>query len=183
MLDIEYKIILAKKKKLYEFEIAFLEDNFYHLVGLQYLTDLSFLKTSRTKVFHKILNEEITQEDIEKSVFYKNIEDRLDGFFSIEKILDSNDTVFRFCQEKAWFSKIPAKYLLQTNWEDNTNYIFLDELDSNTMFCRSFFFNNENNYSQNQTRMFLLYKEKYIKTTNDKIVLFDKLSRNEPALV
>ncbi len=175
LLDCEYEIVLGKKKKLYSFVLEFRKQDFFHLAGLQYLKDIPQLKKSREVIFDEIINGILTEETIKKSCFFSKIEERIEGLSEIEKILDSNETVFRFYKTKSSFSNIDAEYFLETKLNDKTNYIFIDRNLLDKMFCRSFFFNDTNEYRINQIRMFLLKKEKKNKRDNSSLILIDKL--------
>lgn len=175
LFDCEYRIVLGKKKTLYSFVLEFRKQDFYHLAGLQYLKDIPQLKKNREVIFDEIINELLTEKILEKSCFFSKIEERIEGLSEIEKILDSNETVFRFFKTKSNFSRIDAEYFLETKLNNKTNYIFIDRNEIDKMFCRSFFFNETNEYKTNQIRMFLLKKEKITKSNNGSIILVDKL--------
>lgn len=161
LLDVQYKIILGKKGRLTSLLIGFEKADFFHLIGLQYLHDMPQLKKSREKIFDKIIAGELAQQHISNSVFYEDIAQRIKDFTSFESIMDSNELVFMYAHRKSSFSKINAKYLLKTVYRRRTNYIFVDEAaNRERMFCKSFFFNDSNDYTQNQISMTLLYKEK-----------------------
>ena len=70
LLDVEYEIILAKKGNQVRLIISFEKIHFYHLAGLQYLTDIHELDNQREIVFDWILSESIKNERIESSQFY-----------------------------------------------------------------------------------------------------------------
>lgn len=176
LLNVKYKIILGKKGKLTEFEIMFEKIHFHHLIGLQYLTDLPQMKRKRDVIFDEIINGQITVETIQKSSFYTEIEQRLNDFLLFEKLLDSNDIIFKFHPNKSGFSGINADYLMKTIYDFRTNYIFLKNYDnSDSKYCNSFFFNNSNDYTRNQITMTVLYKEKIDLTTGKSIVQLDRL--------
>ncbi|MGL5085882.1 MAG: PBECR4 domain-containing protein, partial [Clostridium sp.] len=63
----QYKIVIAKKGKETSLILTFDKKDFYHLVGLQKLKDLAYLKKDRGIIFDKILSNEITYEKISKS--------------------------------------------------------------------------------------------------------------------
>lgn len=178
LLDVKYKIILGKRCRLTEFYIDFEKEDFFHLIGLQYLRDIPQLKKNRGTIFDKIIAGEITETFVSKSSFYKDIEQRVIDFSLFEELLDSNELVFKYSFNRSTFSDIRAEYLMKTTYEERTNYIFIDKSDARTdKFCRSFFFNEENDYTQNHITMSLLYKEK-IFADGKSIVQLDKLNKN-----
>lgn len=178
LLDVKYKIILGKRGKLTEFYIGFEKEDFFHLIGLQYLRDIPQLKKNRGIIFDKIISGEITEAFISKSPFYKDIQQRIIDFVLFEELLDSNELIFKYACNRATFSDIPAEYLLKTIYNYRTNYIFIDKSNDRThKFCRSFFFNENNNYTQNQITTTLLYKEKIFANGNS-IVQLDKIKKD-----
>lgn len=177
LLDVKYRIQLAKKGKLNDFELHFSKTEFYHLIGLQKLTDIPSLRADRDTVFDKIIDGKIKYDDIKKSSYFGYIRDRVHGFIYIQEILDSTYTTFRYSQKKNIFSKIDAEYLLDCSIDNKTFYLFIDELqDQNIKYCRSFFPKVDKDYTQNQTKLTLLYKEKInVKQKNKSAILFGKL--------
>lgn len=174
LFDFEYHITLKKKDKLYYLILEFRKQDFFHLAGLHYLKDLPQLKKNRDLIFDEIINNKITEETVRKSCFYKHIEERIIGLIGLEEILDSNKTVFRYCKNRSSFSDIIAEYFLETVFLSKTNYIFIDKNEENKLYCKSFFFNENNNYRINQIYMDLILKEKTNKKTNEKFLLFEK---------
>lgn len=183
LLFTKYKIILGRKNKLSEILLCFDKKEFFHMIGLQKLIDLPYLKKDRGKIFDMIISGKITYSDIAKSsFFYKNenigtfgIESRIEPLSHLEEILDANNIIFKY-NKKNTFSEIDAEYLFETLWEQQIIYIFIDKNNSNDKFCRSFFPKDKIDYTKNQTNMKMLYKEKII---NDSIeIQYDKLNKN-----
>ena len=66
LLDIEYQLVLGRKNKTLALSIYFDENQFFHLAGLQYLTDrATLLYGDRSYLFQKILSGSITREQME----------------------------------------------------------------------------------------------------------------------
>lgn len=179
LIKFEYDIVLGKKKKLICFTIRFREIDFFHLIGLQYLKDLPQLKKDREIIFNQILSGEISETTIAKSSFYPTIEERITDFLFFENILDSENTVFKYCYSKSHFSNIRAEFLLQTSYDKRTNYIFIDFIDTDFKYCKSFFFNDTSDYTYNQIRTALLRKVKRNTQTNESIIIIDKLKTDD----
>ncbi|MGN0469227.1 MAG: PBECR4 domain-containing protein [Acutalibacteraceae bacterium] len=70
-----------------------------------------------------------------------------------------------------------ANYLIKTITDSRTSYIFTNKRteENHEQFCRSFFFNDESDYTKNQITMTLLYKEKMNKITKTSIVQYNRL--------
>lgn len=179
LLDIEYKIVLGRKGKETCFTIDFLEEEFFHLVGLQYLKDLTYLKKSREYIFDRIMNDDITYDMISKSYFFTkpindkiltSVSDRIDAFCNIVSILDSKNIYFKYSQNRNAASKIQAEFLLKTEYDNQITYIFLQQrVDSKARLCKSFFPKDKLDYSKGQAQMTLLYKEKLNKASGEYI--------------
>ena len=96
LLDVEYHLILGRKGVPVSLDILFDKKDFYHLVGLQYLTDRPELRRDRGRIFDEIKGRKITREQIESSDLYGKIADRVDMFPFLEELFDSNETIFKY---------------------------------------------------------------------------------------
>ena len=177
LLDIQYHIILGRKGKLTELNILFEPKEFHHLIGLHKLRDLRLARENREKIFYEILAGKITMEDLKKSRYYSEIQKRLEPFYKIENIFDSNKVIFRYNSKLQTFSLIEAEYLLSTPYENTDIYIFLDrQVDSDFFFCRSFFQKELKDYTKGQAVYTLLKKEKITISTGDREMQYDRIS-------
>ena len=177
LLNIEYQIILGCNNKSIQFSVSFEEKQFFHLAGFQYLADrATTLFGDRKKLFYMILNEEIKAERLESSLFYPQIKERVEYLAFLEPILDSNKTIFKYNPKIEAFSAIQSEFLLKNVIESRNVFTFLSENKlSGKYFCRSFFPQTDKDYSVGQTNWTLLYKKKIQKSTEQEIVLYDKL--------
>lgn len=182
LLNIQYNIIVGKKKKLSYITISFKKAEFHHLIGLQYLKDLPYLKEDRTKIFNQIVDDQISYEDLKKSPQFPEVEGRIYLFKHLEEFLDSDNLVFKYHSNANNYSLIQATYLLKNQYAGNDIYIFIDENPAPCMFyCRSFFQKGTRDYTANMPIMAVLYKEKYNIETNRSIIYMDKLSSQYPS--
>ena len=108
LLNTEYEIVLGRKGVAVTLRIAFDKKDCFHLMGLQYLIDRPELNRDRGKVFDEIVAGSITTEQVESSDFYKKIEGRVNFLPLLEKLLDSNDTVFKYNKKSNMYSMIDA---------------------------------------------------------------------------
>ena len=129
LLPVKYHIIIGRKGKSVDLTVSFEAVEFHHLVGLHKLHDLRLSRASREKVFSQILSGQITLEDIKKSRYFCNIQNRLEPFQKLEMLFDKNDLVFRYNRKLQALSLIEAEYLLSTPHEYTDVYIFLDKKD------------------------------------------------------
>lgn len=107
LLDVQYHIVLGRKNRLTELTLRFDPTEFHHLVGLHKLRDLRLARGNREKIFYQILSKTICMEDIKKSRYFLEIQDRIDPFDKIEHFLDSNKLIFRHTEE-GYFSAVPS---------------------------------------------------------------------------
>ena len=177
LLDVQYHIVLGRKGKLVNLNILFEPKEFHHLVGLHKLHDLRLARGNREKIFYEILAGKISMEDLKKSRYYSEIQKRLEPFYRIENIFDSNKVVFQYNSKLQTFSLIEAEYLLSTPYENTDIYIFLDrQAGTDFFFCRSFFQKELKDYTKGQAVYTLLKKEKITISTGDREIQYDRIS-------
>ena len=176
LLNTEYKIIIGRKGIATELNVFFQKDHCYHLMGLQYLKDIPQFNGKRETIFDRILEGKITQEQAEKSQFYKEISDRIKYFPYLEALFDSNDTIFKYNERVNNFSIIEADYLMKNTIADRKIFVFLANDQDNRYYCKSFFPYGGRDYSQNQPRWTLLYKEKLNKAEGTSKILYNRYS-------
>ena len=177
LLDTAYHFVLGRKGVSVTLDISFDKKDCFHLMGLQYLTDRAELRRDRGKVFDEIRERKITAEQVETSEFYEKIKDRVDMLPMLEELFDSNDTIFKYNRNSKVFSMIQAEYLMKNMIADKAVFIFLSRKEENKYFCRSFFPQNQRDYSKNQASWTLLYKKKIRISTGESFVLYDRLKR------
>lgn len=179
LLDVEYRIIVGRKGKKTEFLIEFKKENFFHLVGLQKLNDIVYPTENKERIFDLIIEDQITEDFISRSNKFQTINsERIIPFNNIEKIMDSNNLVFKFNRSHNNWTNMKCKFILENlENENNPIYVFIDgEYELNEkMFCRSFFIKTNRDYTAGNTKTTLLYKEKINKETGKSIIQFDKL--------
>lgn len=172
--QIEYEITLAKKNKVVSLHIIFQKNKFYHLAGLQYLTDIHELDDDRESVFNNIINLNITNKKIESSQYYSRIQERVDYLANLEQIFDSNDTIFKYDpNNNSITTSIKGEYLMQNNIQNRDVFVFLDKEKDGSYYCRSFFPKEFTDYSKGQSKWTVLSKKKIWKDKNIEIQLYD----------
>lgn len=146
LLNTEYAITAKKKNKIVDITLYFKKEHFFHLIGLNKLTDIQALRNNKTKIFDKILSGEITYETIKKSVHFNDMSERLEHFPSLENILDDYELMIKFNSNKTK-SKIKAKYIIYFIKNDVVIHYFVDEsVEENKYFGRTFFPRNDKAY-------------------------------------
>ena len=178
LLDYEYNIILGRNNTKTEITINFEKSDFSHLIGLHKLKDVLNGNLATEKLFDKCLTGKISFDRISKSSFFSKLGNRFEYFINIEKMLDSNKTVFK-CNTRnmAKFSKIIADFELKNIYDDLVFYLFIERRNSSEkLYCKSFIQESNIDYTYGQTKMTLLYKEKINKKTNERVIQYDRLS-------
>ena len=162
LLNIQYHFVLGRKGNLKEFYLSFEKSDFHHLAGLHKLKDINALQIcKRSDVFDAILSNKITIQDIQKSVFYKQMFFRLEPLSNIEMLLDDNQLIFRYNEKIRQYSVIKADYLLENQFLNQSVYLFLGaKTTENNQMCRTLFPKDLIDYAQGQPQYTLLKKEK-----------------------
>ena len=122
-----YKIILGRKQKSYQIMLHFPEESFFHLAGLQHLTDITFPSKNKERIFKEILNGKITNAMLKKSVFYDKwfIEERLTSLYHLKDMLDVQSTTYLIHQQSyIQYTKIKADYLFEQKIDEQIFYLF-----------------------------------------------------------
>ena len=174
----EYEIVLGRKNVAVKLIITFDKKDCFHLMGLQYLTDRPELRRDRGKIFDEIQNGIIKRENIESSDFHHKIQDRVHFLPLLEKMLDSNDTVFKYNKKANVYSMIKADYLMKNHMEGKNLFLFLSNARDDSYFCRSFFPEEKMNYTKNQASWTLLYKKKRNLIDGSEYILYDRLKKD-----
>ena len=170
LLDTEYHLVLGRKGTAVELTIRFGKKDCFHLMGLQYLTDMPNLSRDREK--------KIKQRQVEASDHYHKIAERVDLFPYLEDLFDSNDTIFKYNEKINAFSMIQADYLMKNRIQNKNVFLFLaKDKKAEYYFCRSFFPEEKRDYTKNQASWTLLFKKKIRLSTGEETILFDRLSK------
>lgn len=175
LINYQYNIVIGRKGKTYNIKLKFNPMEYPHLIGLHKLRDTSLTRKDRAIIFNQIISEKITYKSIENSAYINHIKNRIEAFINIEKILDSNDLIFKYSKKLNPMSQIEANFLLCSNSDDKEVYLFIRESNINEEYlCCSFFPKEQIDYTRGQTKFTLLYKEKVNLITNEKEVQYNK---------
>ena len=183
LLKTEYSFKAGHKNKLISLKINFMKEDFFHLVGLHKLRDIEKLNDpsfSKPKIFDAVADGAITYDELQKSVFFDEIDSRISCFCKLEELLDKEDLIFRYYKNKVKGSGISADYLLFFD-DDLPNLCFFLTYRSNKkgFLCGSSFFAAEDNrHIIGQPKFKVLYKSKKYIDTDEKIVLLNRIKPN-----
>lgn len=131
--DVTYEIVLGRKGKSYRLMLHFPAESFFHLAGLQHLTDITFPSQNKERIFKDILAGKITEETIEKSVFYKKnfVNERLQYLSILQSMLESNAVVFLINpKDYARYTQVKADYLFTYRYLDIHELYFFSFMET-----------------------------------------------------
>lgn len=165
--DTIYKIVVGRKGKSYILMLHFPPESFFHLAGLQHLTDLTFPSKNKERIFKEIISGNLTIADIRKSVFFDKwfIGERLQNFQFLEKMIDSNSITYLINAKRyITYTNIKADYLCEYSLDNEVLYLFLVK-EHNPKFeneCKgcSFFRKHEYDYTVGTAKTSTLLIEK-----------------------
>ena len=181
LLPITYHFEVARRNVKKEFSLSFKPEDFHHITGLHKLKDIELAQSGmRSKIYHSVLNGHIAYSDISKSNYFNEIAERLRLVGDMEKIIDSNQIIFKYLENVNRHSLIEADFLLENAHRMNIVYLFLSErtgtskAEAPCMFCRSLFPMDKMDYSKNQPSYTLLKKIKTDAITGASITQYDR---------
>ena len=173
LLNYKYHFVIARKGVCREFSIIFQKSDFHHLAGLHKLTDKRSLQHgSREVLFNSILQSKYDMNYLQSSFHFDEMKDRLFALDNLEKLLDSENLVFKYNENVRVSSSIKSDYLIEGEVNSQTLFLFLASREKsleNEQICRSFFPKSNIDYSIGQPNYTLLKKEK-IRIDNSTVV-------------
>lgn len=177
----EYKFRIAYKKQLYDLELNFDNEDFYHCAGLQYLKDIDIPKNA-SKLFREIVNGKITDDYLEKSKKYPfpkpgiDVQKRILHLGVLRKYIEADNAIWKYVKEQNVGSQINADYMIVSTVDNVEAYIFLRKRSSdpnNLKYCIcSFFVNPIRTY--NGAKAYWFYKSKVNLETNEEQIYYQK---------
>lgn len=171
----EYQLIAGSKKTLIDLTIAFYKENYMHLVGLHKLTDLQLQRYSKGKIYDMVMNDELTYEDIRKSVFFSEVESRIRYFPLLEQALDSNELMIKYKRGFAKGTVITAEYIIVYDYKNTTLHFFIDQNQKTGKYVgKTFFDRSDDKFFTGQQTFKILKKYKNNTSDNTTQVLVDK---------
>lgn len=182
-----YKIVVGRKGKAYTIQLHFPPESFFHLAGLQHLTDITFPSKNKERIYKEILKRNLTLQDIQKSIFFDGcyIEERLNDFMFLEQLLDSNSVTYLINNKRyIQYTKIKSDYLCERNINSDIIYLFIVQERKNPKFeneCKgcSLFTKHDINYTNGTSKTTTLLIEKEVQNVTYQI--FKNSAYKEPA--
>lgn len=91
LLSYRYLITYGYRQQLYEIQLSFSEEDFAHLIGMQYLKDIVLPRYNSRKTLEKILERKIRIDTIRKSRNYESkILPRLKALVKLQEVLEND---------------------------------------------------------------------------------------------
>lgn len=171
---ISYQFTYGMNKKLHHIVLSFQEEQFAHLSGIHYISDIDLsLPYKKSNFLTMVLHGNIPEESITRSCHWADITNRLEAIIRLERILDSDFSLYLFRANRLPFhSNIDASFLIKDKITGDTVFLFVSgELEAS--FCRSIFMKTNRDYSANQKRLAQLRKIKVI--SGETFVIFDRI--------
>ena len=184
--DYRYQLTYGYKRRLYLINLTFSLEDYPHLAGFQYMKDLSLPNYTSARIVERIIEEKISFQQIQRASQYENlIKPRLKALIYLKKCLDNEFTLYSYMpQMYPFYTSIKADYIISSHGEFNS-FVFIIQVDSHDQgncefLCCSLFQQGNRNYALNQRPRAILKKERLHIPSNSSVILFDKLSLQNP---
>lgn len=147
-----FELTVERKNEQRKIELLFLPRHFHHLMGWHKLKDIPRLRKATESVYREILSKKITDADIQKSVYFDQIRERLIYHEELLRLLHVESVFFRSLHGR--FKGIAAECVLTKPTSDNAGFGFLFmALQADVYFPCSFFTRDEmREYTKDGTR-------------------------------
>ena len=190
LINLSYKIKLAKNNNVIDIELIFLEVNFVHMAGLDKLIDITFVTEANVSVLYKEFkkNKNEFRKSLAASNYFNDIVGRLYSIIDLKDNFNNakDNKHYKFVQNvKPFYTQIKYEYHIKSEYGDNTYYYFLrnrkNPNNPQEYVVVSTFIENELNYSAGQSFVTLLKKVEVNKISGLERMIYknDIYSNNE----
>lgn len=169
----EYRFVVSKNRKTQELILNFSNSDFFHLAGLQHLTDINIPRNRKDILKNILIKNKITDSMLNKSRFYThaehNIKSRITLLCFLEQYLDTDNLISIYNTKKMRYlnTNIKADYLIESKLKNtkDTVYMFIRKRKEqpNTYCIVSFFKKNDITYGGDA--LYWMIKEKIYPNT------------------
>lgn len=154
----KYIIQAGHNQKKLDIIFYFTAEHFHHLIGLQKLSDQPNISKPRQKkkLFQQIIDSKISLQNIEKSVFYKDIKSRIHNFQKLSILVNNlkkKDIIIKF-NKKTAKSGINADIVLYNS--DIMLFLKKDLSKGENIYIPISFFLLNNKYTMRQEKYTIL---------------------------
>ncbi len=165
-----YIIKIGRKGVTKSLKIAFTNDNFKHLIGVQHLDDIALKRSPSNYILQGVLNKKILYSDLTISKNFDDIQDRLENFYKIEEILIGRNIEIRskytYASKNKLFYNVEADYLLRTQDEEFGVLNLFIKQSGDIFFPVSFFLETKGDYTYNTVKWTILNRESSARIKN-----------------
>ena len=174
LLNTNYRFIISQSRTQKELKLDFRNIDFYHLAGLQHLSDLALPRNKKTILEEIILNPNLSDQKLSKSRHYRkkgvNIEKRISELRFVDRYLDTDNLIRIFTnrsskgRDLSGGSFIDADYVIESTLKERgeTIYAFLKErkYEEGIYRLNSFFVKETRSYNGDSVYWMLKQKNK-----------------------
>lgn len=174
--DYCFCITYSLKGKLTEIKIVFDLEDFFHLAGFQYASDIVLYKASKIETIDCVLQNKIRLDQLIKSRNYeKMIETRLNSLCLMEEVLNNPFKLYCFnTKGYNFYTDIEASYFIYDEETGCSIFFFLrDNKETSYLHGISIFEKGIKNYCMNKRPLKIMKKEKINLITQEKSVLYE----------
>ena len=184
LLNISYKIKVARKDKTYDINLVFLKRNFTHLFGIEKLLDFRLFDTIPDFYNRLIAGDEFSdyiKEQMVKSKYFKRIINRLYSIIDLrDNFYNAKDNKhYKFvCKEFGNYTSIDYDFIIKSEYGGDIYYYFLrrdtNARDENQYVLVSLFIENEKDYTRCQSYMTLLEKIEIDRMSHQETIIYKR---------
>ncbi|MGN0390867.1 MAG: PBECR4 domain-containing protein [Wujia sp.] len=177
----EYEFVLSKSRKKKILNVNFLDEDFFHLTGMQYLTDIDIQRNRKKTLDNILVKRKITERMLQKSRYYfqpkpdKDVKSRIEELRFLEEYLDTDNIIriFNIRNQKNMYSRINAEYIIESKMKgcEKPVYIFLKHREENSDYCCVVSFFKKDQVVYGGDIMYWMQKKKIIINTGEEEIL------------
>jgi len=186
LLNIEYRIKVARKDNIMDIKLVFLKRNFVHLAGLEKLTDIRISRAYRD-LYTQLTRQETLSEYIKgqlaESKYFQSIVNRLYAIIDLrDNFYNAKDNKhYKFvCKEYGNYTLIDYDFFIRSEYENDIYYYFLrrdtSTNEQNRYVLVSLFIENEKDYTRSQSYMNLLEKIEIDRKSRKETIIYKRNS-------
>lgn len=177
----EYEFVLSHRRKTKKIKLSFSDKEFFHLAGLQHLTDIQIPRNKNKTLDFILFTKTISDDVIGKSKFFKgnmpegNIKARIEELRFLDEYLDTDNIIkiFSVQNQKYLSSLINADYIIESQiCAGTTVYIFIKCIDDTTGECRLVSFFKKENIAYGGDILYWMMKTKRNTFTGHDLILY-----------
>ena len=175
----EYDITYGYKNTLVNVCLSFESREFYHLAGFHYMRDVVPYKYRSSKMLDHVLNNRVTFDMAKKAQSYNDmVYPRLKALENLKQELENDFFLYTYLPTVygSFRTTIRADYIIKT--QGDFMFIIKASVPANDdeFHCCSIFEQGQRDYTENQQRRTILKKERIYLPTQEKTILFNKMT-------